>query len=599
MEKPSIKQKYTAKLHQFRRSLAYIDALPQLTFLGLIIGLFTGAIIAAFRLLIESSLSQLLVDTSSDFESIPPMFRVILIFTGSGLLAALLYSVKKHQRVGGVGHVIDRLHNHQGHLPKTNWLVQFAGASISIISGQSVGREGPAVHLGAGAASQLGQWLKLPNNSMNTLIGCGVASAIATSFNTPLAGVIFAMEVIVREYTIVGFVPVILASVMGTMLSRVIFSAEGDIHFIEMEITSLMEMPYMVLVGVVISLFASSYTRLHVAALKFSAPPLYVRLFIAATLTSTIAIFVPEVMGLGYDTINQAILGKITIEALIIIALAKLIVTPVVIGLGVPGGMIGPALMIGACVGAALGLILDLLLPELGANSSFYVLMGMAGMMAAVINAPLAALVAVMELSYNPNSIFPAMLVIVVACVCTRQFFKVRGVFMEQLLHNNKTLDFGPAKQALRRAGVQSVMNTRLLQTPRRIPTEAAIKLLSKKPSWLTFSDEENLYALRAPDLAHFIESGIERQEHNAVNSKENNGENIDLLSIPAKRYQMATITDNATLLEALKTLQQKQANALCVSSLGPNPHNVIQGIVTLEDIQNYYQPEELKSAVD
>ena len=590
MFKLQLKRKLLHRLNAYRHSLAYIDALPQLTLLGLIIGLFTGGIVAIFRLLIELPLSQFLASTPDDFESLSPLIRIAFIFGGIGVLLIILYSVKKSQREISVGHVIDRLHNHQGHMPKTNWLVQFIGAIVSIISGQSVGREGPAVHLGAGAASQLGLLLKLPNNSMNTLIGCGVASAIATSFNTPLAGVIFAMEVIIKEYTIVGFVPVILASVMGTMLSRAIFSGEGDLQFGNTEISTLLEMPYMVLIGLIISVLASSYTRLHIMTLKHNTRPLYLRLLAAGAIMSAGSLAAPEIMGLGYDTINSATQGDILVGSLIVIVIAKLVVTPVIIGLGVPGGVIGPSLMIGACTGAIFGIAMEEMVPNLGANSAFYVLMGMAGMMAAVLNAPLAALVAVLELSYNPNTIFPAMLVIVVSCVSTRQFFKLRGIFIEQLKHSKRNLDFSPAKQALRRAGIRSVMNTRFAEISRVADYKKILITLNRKPDWLIFSTESEIYSVRAADVSRHLEELIEEQ---GVIDEE-----IDLLAIPGRRHTMAAIEDSATLLESLKVFRAKSTQALYVTQVGPRTKDKIQGIVILSDVENYYQPKELRNAV-
>lgn len=154
------------QLNHFRHSLAYFDALPQLTLLGLLVGLFTGGIIVVFRFLIDAPLSLLITGHSDNFESLSIQDRCLFIFSGVLVLSVLLKLAGPKYSETSVGHVLDRLHNHQGKLPLGNWLVQFVGAIVAMISGQSVGREGPAVHLGAGAASQLGQWLKLPNNSM-------------------------------------------------------------------------------------------------------------------------------------------------------------------------------------------------------------------------------------------------------------------------------------------------------------------------------------------------------------------------------------------------------------------------------------------------
>ncbi|TVZ40018.1 H+/Cl- antiporter ClcA [Alteromonadaceae bacterium 2753L.S.0a.02] len=581
-------------LDRFRYSLAYIDALPQLTILGLLVGIFTGAIIVVFRFIIDTPLSLIIADHPDNFESLKHSDRVLFIFSGIFALALLMKIAGKKYRETSVGHVLDRMHNHQGKLPMGNWTVQFFGAAIALISGQSVGREGPAVHLGAGAASQLGQWMRLPNNSMHTLIGCGVAAAIAASFDTPMAGVIFAMEVIVMEYTIVGFVPVILASVMGTALSQAVFG-KSTLLIGSSDMTSLLELPYMVFFGLVISGCAGIYIKLNITALKFNHHPIFLRLLVAAVYTAAVALFIPEIMGLGYDTVNLALAGELSILGLVLIGTAKLAVTPVVIGLGIPGGVIGPLLFIGACAGGAVGIVLQLLFPELQTNPSFYAILGMAGMMAATLNAPLAALVAVLELSYNPHMIFPAMLVIVVACVATRQVFKLNSIFIEQLNNSGRELDFGPARQALSRAGVRSIMDSRLIRCTQKLPIEAANSLLQSNPMWMVFEHEERNIALRAADLAMALERLREISDDDTEQEISNE---LDLLEIPGRRLNIIAIEDTANLIQALEVFKNTGADGLYVRNAhSPNRGNM-QGIITLAAIENYYQPKEFRNVV-
>lgn len=597
---------FSSHLNNFRHSLAYFDALPQLTLLGLLVGVFTGGIIVAFRFMIEMPLSILMTEHPDNFESLNVSDRVLFIFAGLFALAILLkLAGKKHSEVS-VAHVLERIHGHQGKMPLANWLVQFLGAIIALVSGQSVGKEGPAVHLGAGAASQLGQWLRLPNNSMHTLIGCGVAAAIAAAFDTPMAGVIFAMEVIVMEYTIVGFVPVILSSVMGTMMSQAAFGKSGLIVIGTGGMNSLLELPYMVIVGLSIAACASAYIRLNIYALHFQHHSIYLRLLAAGIITVSVAVFVPQVMGVGYDTVNAAINGNILIGTLLLIGVSKLVVTALVIGLGVPGGVIGPLLVIGACAGGAMGLLLHSSALDVATNPGFYVILGMTGMMAATLNAPLAALVAVLELSYNPNMIFPAMLVIVVACVATRQLFKLDSIFIEQLRYSGRDLDFGTARQALRRAGVRSIMDTRFVISPQYVTVDDVNNKLATNPMWLVFENDGHKISLRAADLAAHIKKNQEALDENEDVESERDEASIiqkpqalDLLEIPGRRLNLLPIHDTANLVEALEALQQSGAEGLYVSKKYAPLTGNVQGIVTLAAIENYYQPKEFKNAMD
>jgi len=589
-------QKLTAffnhRLNNFRHALSYYDALPQLTLLGLIVGLFTGSIIIGFRFLIENPLSLLLTEHSDNFEILSVADRTLFIFSGLFLLTLLLKAAGNKYSETSVAHVLDRLHNHQGRMPLGNWVVQFFAAVIALVSGQSVGREGPAVHLGAGAASLLGQWLRLPNNSMRTLIGCGVAAAISASFDTPMAGVIFAIEVILMEYTIVGFVPIILASVVGTVLSQAVFGKSGLIVVGTGGMNSLLELPYMIIVGLAIALCASLYIRLTLYALKFQSLSIYVRLLIAGILTAVVAAFVPEIMGLGYDTVNGAIAGHFFVGSLVVIAIAKLLVTPLVISLGIPGGSIGPLLVIGACVGGAMGLLIHSLFPDLITNPGFYVILGMTGMMAATLNAPQAALVAVLELSYNPNMIFPAMLVIVVSCVATRQLFRFDSIFIEQLKYSGRDIDLGPARQALSRAGVRSIMDTRLKLCTQTISMKETDQLLADNPRWLIFERDHQKTALSAADLAAHIDH-LKHQQRFLEPSQ-----TLDLMEIPGRRCVLNPIHDTANLLEALEQLKQSGNEALYVSKTYAPLTGDIQGVITLPGIENHYQLTEFKNAV-
>lgn len=576
-------------LANFRHSLAYIDALPQLTLLGLIIGLFTGVIIVIFRLLIDLPLSYFLDARPDNFEAMPTHMLWLLIMGGTLPIAALLHFAGKNRGQTGVSHVIDRLHNYQGQLPSSNWLVQFFGAALCMLSGQSVGREGPAVHLGAGVASKLGKWLQLPNNSLLTLIACGVAAGISASFDTPMAGVIFAMEVVVMEYTIVGFVPVILASVMGTMVSQVVFGEASNFKIGPVDMGSLLELPYMIVMGLAISVCAAAYIKLNLGAMRLSKYPVALRVIIAGLLTATIATGVPEVMGLGYDTVNAVITGEVLLISLLIIGAAKLFLTPVVIGLGMPGGVIGPLLVVGACLGGVMGTFFEAALPNLGASPGFYVVLGMAGMMAATLNAPLAALVAVLELSYNPNMIFPAMLVIVVSCICTRQFFSLDSIFTEQLRLTNRLPEEGPANSALRRAGVGSILDKKVKPCAQTHDYEQAKLLLADKPRWIIIENENSKYALQAADLAKYLEEAPVE-----VLSLE---KDIDLMEIPGRRHRLHPIHETATLYEALKAMRAKDTDMLYVARHRSPLISDVFGLVRLTDIENFYQPKEFRKA--
>jgi CIC family chloride channel protein len=578
-------------LHKFRHRLSDIDALPQLTLLGAVIGCVAGLFIVMFRYAIEMPLSYFLPLNNENFEGLTPLWQFGLPVVGALIIGAGFHFLDSKQRHVGIGHVLERLHNYEGRMPAINLVVQFVGGAISLICGHSVGREGPAVHIGASISSLIGQWLKLPNNSLGTLIGCGVAAAIAASFNTPIAGVIFAMEVVLMSYTIVGFIPIMMASVCGALIARAAFGNELFLTIENIELNGLIEMPFMVIAGIIVALFASAYIKLQLSFGRFNHYPIFARIMAAGLMTGCVAVFFPEILGLGYDTINLTIEGKLGLGFLLALVLSKIVVTSFSITMGIPGGIIGPQLFIGACIGGFIGIVGNSLFPDNIHNNGIYVLLGMAAMMGAVLNAPLAALMAVLELTYSPGVIFPSMLIIVVACVLTRYLCKCDGIFVAQLQLKGTQLNISPIKQVLGAIGVRSVMTTAFTECESKISTTAAHHLLTMNSLWIIIKTEDDLLLLRAADLALALE--ILKEDADVIKYDSvaiNNEISIDLLEIPAQRFNILPIPELASLFEAKQILDSHPGYALFVTpQIQVTSVSKRLGIITQDTINHYY----------
>ena len=564
----------------FRSRLAHADALPQLAILGCISGFLTAIVAILFRLSFELPLEFLLPDGSESFEQLPAYLRFLLPVGGALILGLIFHYTKPEHHSVSVGHVLERMQHHQAQLPAANGIMQFVGGAISLLSGHSVGREGPAVHLGAVSSSLMGQQLKLPNNSLRTLTACGVAAAIAASFNTPLAGVIFAMEAILMEYTIAGFIPVILSAVIGGVMSRIVFGNEPAFAIPLIEMGSLWELPFLVLCGLIIGLAAAAMLVLFRFTRSFKDRPVFLRLLVAGVLCGAVAIVVPQIQGVGYDTVEQAMLGELGLTLLVFIVVAKIIVTTVSIGLGVPGGIIGPNFVIGACLGGLLGMIGGLFSPAESSSSGFYAILGMGAMMGAVLNAPLAALIAVLELTYNPNILLPSMLVIVMASITCQMLTKQAGIFA---MGRDLSSYNSPVFQMLNRAGVTSLMKNNFSHHSRYLPLSMADSLLTNKPDWIVIEDTgESKFILKPADLAVHLE-----QLKNKVPGDDHI---IDLREIPGERWRLFPIHAQATLHEARLAMQQNNGRAVFVSQPAAPLMSEVAGIITKQDIDNFYQ---------
>ncbi len=575
-------------LLRFRHDLASIDAIPQLALLGVMSGLVTALVILAFRAAIEIPLAYLLPDrTAEGFESLGLQGRLLLPVAGGLVLAATLHGVKEEHRRVGIAHVIERLSLHQGYISLKSWGLQFLCGVLTLTSGQSCGREGPAVHLGASSASLLGQWLNLPNNSIRTLVGCGTAAAISASFNTPIAGIIFAMEVVLLEYSLSGFTPVIIAAVTAAFITQTVHGDAAALTLPDLHLGSHWELPCIVVIALLIGVASASFVRLMSTVQRTVRLPLAWRLIGAGLLTGIVAVFVPQIMGVGYDTISAAIQQNQTLTFLLLAAAAKLVVTSVAIGLGVPGGLVGPSLFIGAAFGGAMGLVVAGLLPQHASGAGVYAVLGMGAMMAALLQAPLAAITAVIELTRSADIILPAMLMIVCSSSSAAHFFGQRSIFLTQLQLQGLDTRSAPLAVALRRVSVAALMDRSIVRAAQRLTIAEARKLLLEQPHWILVDGPDGPRSmLPAADLARYLDHLKLREPTEPSESAESG---IDLITMPAQRRDLASLSVRATLEEALQRLQEKDVSALFIQTTSAPMIRPIVGIVTRESIETFY----------
>jgi len=411
------------KTHNFMKNNNHLLALSALGFLS---GLAAAAVIVAFRYLIESTQAAILPGNNPEnYEALSPLAIFLLPLFGGMLIGLIFHFLPPAARSTGLIHTIDAVRNHKGHLPFINAIAQFVGAAISIIAGHSVGREGPSVHLGASSGALVAHSFNVTNQTKRILLSCGVAAAIAASFNTPIAGVIFALEVIMLEYAAISTIPIIIASLTATLVSQAVFGNAVALEAPDLGSVSHIELTGMIINGITIGLIAVVFIRLFVAVTQKSKTyPIFWRLTLAGAITGALALIAPEIMSIGYDTLTATFNNEIALQALFLILILKLLATTIGLGLGLPGGLIGPTLFIGGVTGALVGTILQSLHPDLAGSPGTYAMIGMGAMMGATLQAPLAALIAIFELTMNPHIILPGLLAIVAASLTCSELLK-------------------------------------------------------------------------------------------------------------------------------------------------------------------------------
>ena len=557
-----------------RRQLAGVEALPPLILLAVAAGFLTGLVILLFRAALEGAAWLSGRSSAEHFESIGPWAWFLLPTAGAFLLGVVLNRLPPEGRRFGVVHVMERLSRHQGHMPLKSALYQFAGGVAGLGMGLSGGREGPAIHLGAATSSLLGNAFRLPNNSIRTLVACGTAAAIGASFNTPMAGVIFAMEVVMMEYTIASFIPVIIASVTATVVNRWVFGDVIAFAVPDTDLKSLLEIPYIAMAGVAVGAVGSAFILTVRKFASVQRGPFWVRATLAGAVTGVAAMLAPAVLGVGYDTVDLALLGDLAWTALLIILIAKFVASAACIGVGLPVGMVGPTLVMGAMLGGLLGVVGNALAPAYASEPSFYVMLGMAAMMAAVLQAPLAALLAVLELTANPAIILPAMLIIVVASLTVTHVGRQRSLPLATLSALGLQYPPDPASQHLMRAGAAGLMTRSVVRLARSSHVQDVREALARSPSWLAIDEDGDWRAvLFARDLATHLQALDEAAQQALAPSDGNSrqpaldarpgAEAIDLMEVPGLRKDAGVINNRATLLEALAEFRFTGVEAL------------------------------------
>ncbi|MBK1707504.1 H+/Cl- antiporter ClcA [Marichromatium gracile] len=566
-------------LEWLRLRLSRPEALVWHAAIGLLTGLLAGAVIVGFRLAVEGAQAAWLPEHGENYEALAIWVRLLLPLAGALVIGVIFLRFAQGIQVLGVARVMERMEYHQGYLTLRGFVLQFVGAAIAIVSGHSVGREGPHVHLGAASGSLLGQLFSLPNNSIRTMAACGTAAGIAASFNTPLAGVIFALEVLALPYSIGGFIPVTLAAVSANAVAVAVFGSAPVLLLPPFVLGSLADLLPVLLLGVLAGAVAAAYIQSLQGAARLAGRLGGLRRYLVAGLAAgLIGVLVPEVMGLGYDTQQTLLTGQAAWGFLVVLLVAKLAATALSVGLGIPGGNIGPALFMGAIVGNLTAVISGFFVPLDPAHVTFYTLLGMGAMMGASLQAPLAALTAIVELSHNPGVMMPGMLAIVIAALTCRQLFGKDSMFLTLL--RAKGLDYraNPVIAILRRSGVASVMNTGFVRQQRLLDRAKAERLVADAPDWIIV-DQDGAPSVLMPGLA--VASELARTPETVE---------IDLLEIPAERFELAPIHLQATLQEAIEQLNARGVEALYVQRpLAPGIDHVY-GVLTRGRIESAYR---------
>ncbi len=391
-------------------SLNFREFLIQKSHVVWMLAIFIGALVALAAILFREAIglvqfawlgtrSERVVSAAA---SVPWYVIVAAPAIGGLAVGLLLQHIQPMQRTYSVADVIEaRVKGGRG-------LAFWPGISSALItalslgSGASAGREGPVVHLGATIGETLGRLFNLPDSAHRILLACGVASAVSASFNAPIAGVLFAHEVILGHYALSAISPIAISAVIGTLLSRLWFGDVAAFVIPNYHITSYWEFPAFALLGLtsaavaILFQFALIGTEWVARNIAF---PLWFRPVIGGLAVGLIALAFPDILGVGYETTDAALKDQLPLAMLLALLVAKTAATAITLASRFGGGIFSPSLYLGAMTGGAFGLIAASVFPELASSEGLYAILGMGAVAAAVLGAPFSTTMIVFELT--------------------------------------------------------------------------------------------------------------------------------------------------------------------------------------------------------
>ena len=393
---------------------------------------------------------------------LPAWQRVAVPAAGGLAIGLFVHFVMPARRPHGVADVMEAAVLRSGSMDPKAGIGAALVSAASIGVGASVGREGPAVHLGASLASVAAKQLRLTRSQSVTVLGCGVAAAVSASFNAPIAGVFFALEVVIGHYALSAFAPIVIASVAGAVVSRSYFGDFPAFILPSHSTVSALEIPAFALLGLVSAVLALIFLR-SVAftqnVVERVPVPRWSRPMFGGCLVGLIALVFPHVLGVGYGSTDAALKELFPLSLLIALIAAKTAATAISLGSGFGGGVFSPSLFLGAMVGGAFGILATGAFPHLSSGHGAYTLVGMGAVAGCVLGAPISTILIVFELTSDYGLTIAVMVAVVIASVITSQLHG-QSFFQSQLDRRGVRLKSGREAELLNSTTVGDLMSS-------------------------------------------------------------------------------------------------------------------------------------------
>ncbi len=560
-----------------------------MSILAIIVGLTGGFGAIGFRYLID--LVQTIAYGSKGnlleiAQSLPWYLKIWIPAAGGLIVGPLVYFLAREAKGHGVPEVIESVALRSGIIRKRIVLVKSLASAICIGTGGSVGREGPIVQIGSSIGSTLGQILRVSADRMRTLVGCGAAAGIAATFNAPIAGSMFALEIILGDFALATFSPIVISSVVATAVSRHFLGNVPAFIVPSYSLVSPWELPIYAVLGLFCALVAVSFTSgLYKVedmfdALKF---PGYLKAILGGLILGAIALYFPHILGVGYGAIDLALAQKLAWWLMLLLVPCKIIATSITIGSGGSGGIFAPSLFLGAMAGGFFGTVAHGIFPEVAAAPGAYSIVGMGAVVSGTTHGPLSAILILFEMTGDYKIILPLMIACIISSIASGQLSE-ESIYTLKLARRGVNIRAGREVNVLKSILVKAVMNP----SPETVQESLSLGKLSEKiakskyNSFPVVNKQGELSGILS--YLDYRDASFDENLKDLIVAKD--------LATP----DVVTVTNNDNLYDALEKITKKDFSILPVVS--PDNPTKIEGILTRRDIIGAYNKAVIKKSL-
>ena len=583
-----MKQKQSLKLSSIFSVLTKNEQ-ATMAMLATFVGLAGGVGAIGFRYLIDFFQSVSYGKGSNLLEmalALPWYLKVWVPAAGGLLVGPLVYFFAREAKGHGVPEVMEAVALRKGVIRKRVVFIKTLASAISIGTGGSVGREGPIVQIGSAIGSSIGQVLKISANRIRTLVGCGAAAGIAATFNAPIAGAMFALEIVLGDFGLATFSPIVISAVSATAVSRHFLGNAPAFIVPAYQLVSPWEFFLYVVLGLFCALvsvaFTSTLYRMEdlFDRIKF---PEYLKAVVGGLILGCIALFFPQVLGVGYPAIDLALVEKLSWGLMFILIIFKILATSITIGSGGSGGIFAPSLFLGAMAGGFFGSVVHAIFPNITASPGAYSIVGMGAVVGGTTHGPLSAILILFELTGNYKIILPLMIACIISSVASGQLFK-ESIYTLKLSRRGINIRAGKEVNVLRSIPVKGAMNPQVETIQQNLTLGKLAERISKsKYNSFPVVDENG----RLSGILSFLDYhdvAYDKDLEDLVVAKE--------LATP----NVVTISIDDNLYHALEKITSKDFSILPVVS--PDDPQKLLGILTRRDIMGAYDKAVIKKSV-